>query len=257
MSASIDIVEVTKTYGQSGEGTVALAPTTLHIRAGQFVALIGPSGCGKTTLLRMVGGLLAPTGGEIRVANAALWKGRQRNADAVRNLGMVFQEANLLPWKSVVQNVAMPLLLRGTDKKSAVAKAREYIDLVGLGGFEESLPHELSGGMRQRGAIARALSYDPTVLLMDEPFGALDALTRESMNLELQRIWERTGATVLFVTHSIPEAVQLADRVISLTPRPGRVVADVEIPLSRPRTEDAQATPEFQGLARSLRETIR
>lgn len=257
MSAGIEIIEVTKTYEQSRDGTVALAPTTLHVEAGQFVALIGPSGCGKTTLLRMVGGLLAPTGGEIVVGGTQLWNGTRRNADAVRNLGVVFQEANLFPWKTVEQNVAMPLILRGSSAKSAVARAREYIDLVGLGGFEGSLPHELSGGMRQRGAIARALSYDPNVLLMDEPFGALDALTRESMNLELQRIWERTGATVLFVTHSIPEAVQLADRVVSLTPRPGRVVADVGIPLARPRTEEAHTDPEFQELARTLRQTIR
>jgi NitT/TauT family transport system ATP-binding protein len=257
MSARIEIDQITKTYGEGETSMLALAPTSLDITAGEFVALIGPSGCGKTTLLRMIGGLLRPTDGDIRIGGTSLWDGGKRNSEAVNNLGMVFQDANLLPWKSVVRNVALPLELRGVKAKVARERAGEYIELVGLAGFENSLPHELSGGMRQRAAIARALSYDPNVLLMDEPFGALDALTRETMNMELQRIWQRTGATVVFVTHSIGEAVQLADRVISLTPRPGRVVAQNAIPLERPRTEESQASPEFQQLALTLRATIR
>lgn len=237
--------------------THAVAGIDLTIQRGEFVALIGRSGCGKTTLLRMIGGLLPPTTGRIEVDGKSLWRDNNHvDSSAITKLGFVFQESNLFPWFSVLDNIALPLKLRGVGKRERRARATELAALVGLTGFERSYPRELSGGMRQRAAIARALSTEPELLLMDEPFGALDALTRERMNLELQRIVLETKSTVVFVTHDIPEAVFLADRVVHMTPRPGRIRQILPADFPKPRTVDLQTTPEFNDIVRALRHDL-
>ena len=257
MSAStateIELRGVEKRFATPDGEVHALAATDLTVRKGEMLILLGPSGCGKTTLLRMIGGLLAPSGGELRVAGRRLWDGERRDGTAVQELGMVFQEANLFPWLSIEDNVALPLKLRGTGRAERMAKAQALTKLVGIAGFEKRWPRELSGGMRQRAAIARALSYDPEILLMDEPFGALDAMTRDSMNLELQRIWMETGRTIILVTHSIAEATFLGDRIVLLSPRPGRIDTVIDVPFERPRPLTLQTTSEFQAIVRRLR----
>jgi NitT/TauT family transport system ATP-binding protein len=237
--------------------THAVSGIDLTIQRGEFVALIGRSGCGKTTLLRMIGGLLPPTAGRIEVDGKSLWRDNNHvDSSAITKLGFVFQESNLFPWFSVLDNIALPLKLRGVGKTERRARATELAALVGLTGFERSYPRELSGGMRQRAAIARALSTEPELLLMDEPFGALDALTRERMNLELQRIVMETKSTVVFVTHDIPEAVFLADRVVHMTPRPGRIRQILPADFPKPRSVDLQTTPEFNDIVRALRHDL-
>lgn len=251
--AAIALDGIEKWYGTSDAPVHALAPTDLDVPIGQFLVLIGPSGCGKTTLLRMMGGLIAPTAGALSIEGTALWRNGARQGAALAALGMVFQDANLFPWMTIEENIALPLELKGVGKAERLARARELTRMVGIAGFGRRWPRELSGGMRQRAAIARALSYNPDILLMDEPFGALDALTRESMNLELQRIWMETGKTVVLVTHSISEAAFLADRIVLLSPRPGRIDTIIDVPMARPRSPDIQATPEFQDVVRTLR----
>jgi NitT/TauT family transport system ATP-binding protein len=234
----------------------ALSDINLTIGRGEFISLVGRSGCGKTTLLRILSGLLPPSAGTVEADGAPIWRGGKRNDEAFQHFGLVFQDANLFPWYTVAENISLPLKLRGMGKKARLSRASELCQLVGLPGFEKAYPRELSGGMRQRAAIARALSYDPTILLMDEPFGALDALTRDKMNLELQNIHAQAGATVVFVTHSIPEAVFLADRVVLLSPRPGRIRSITPVALARPRSLLTETSAEFQDVVRVLRSEL-
>ena len=254
-AAAIELNRIEKWFGSGDDAVHALSPTNLNVAEGEFVVLLGPSGCGKTTLLRMIGGLLEPTSGMLKVEQKQLWNNGTRQGQALSELGMVFQDANLFPWLSIEDNVALPLELKGMGKTERRAKARELTQLVGISGFEQRWPRELSGGMRQRAAIARALSYNPKILLMDEPFGALDAMTRDTMNLELQRIWTETRKTIVLVTHSISEAVFLADRIVLLSPRPGRIDTIIDVRMPRPRSLDVQATPEFQDIANRLAAT--
>jgi NitT/TauT family transport system ATP-binding protein len=247
---------VEKWYGTRDRPVHALARTDLSVAEGELLVLLGPSGCGKTTLLRMVGGLIPPTSGTLTVEGTPLWRDGRRQDAAVSELGMVFQEANLFPWLTIEDNIALPLELKGVARAERRARAHALMRLVGIAGFETRWPEELSGGMRQRAAIARALSYDPHILLMDEPFGALDAMTRDQMNLELQRIWMETRKTILLVTHSIGEAVFLADRIVLLSPRPGRIDTVVDVPIERPRTLDTQGHPAFQSIAKALRHRL-
>ncbi|GIG91530.1 ABC transporter ATP-binding protein [Plantactinospora endophytica] len=249
----LELAGVNKVY-QARRGRVeALSDVNLSIRRGEFISLVGRSGCGKTTLLRILSGLLPPSSGSVTANGQSIWRGSARNDEALQQVGLVFQEANLFPWFNISDNISLPLKLRGVDRKARAARAEELCELVGLRGFEGAYPRELSGGMRQRAAIARALSSRPSILLMDEPFGALDALTRDKMNLELQSIHAATGATVVFVTHSISEAVFLADRVVLLTPRPGRIRSVTPVSLARPRSADTEASVEFQQIVRGLR----
>ena len=234
----------------------AVAQTDIAVKRQEFVVLLGPSGCGKTTILRMIAGLLQPSAGTITVAGRGLWHGTRRDSEALGELGIVFQDANLFPWYSIERNVSLPLRLRGVPRKERTERARALCELVGIAGFEKRWPRELSGGMRQRAAIARALSYDPEILLMDEPFGALDAMTRDTMNLEIQRLWMSQKSTIVFVTHSISEAVFLADRIILLSPRPGRIRSVTEVTFPRPRGMVVQTHPEFQDIVRRLREEL-
>jgi NitT/TauT family transport system ATP-binding protein len=254
--AAIVLAGVDKWFQTKDDPVHALAPISLSVASGEFVVLLGPSGCGKTTILRIVGGLIQPSKGDVRVLGRELWVNGGRKSEAASRMGIVFQDANLFPWLSIEQNIMLPLELKGTPRALRRERARELIKLVGIAGFEKRWPRELSGGMRQRAAIARALSYDPEILLMDEPFGALDAMTRDQMNIELQRIWMETGKTILLVTHSINEAVFLADRVVLLSPRPGRIDTVAEVGFQRPRSLDVQAAPEFQSIVITLRHRL-
>jgi NitT/TauT family transport system ATP-binding protein len=251
-----ELAGVSKTFEGRHGSTLALADVSLTIAREEFIALIGQSGCGKTTLLRILAGLVRPTSGEVQAAGRSLWAGTVRDREVAGKLGLVFQDPNLFPWYTVEDNVALPLTLRGMARAERRARAHELCELVGLKGFERAYPRELSGGMRQRAALARALSYRPEVLLMDEPFGALDALTRDKMNLELQSIAAATRATVVLVTHAINEAVFLADRVVLLSPRPGRIRSITPVPFPRPRRLDLETEPEFQDIARELRHQL-
>ncbi len=235
--------------GRDGGSVQALQGVSLQVRAGEFVAIVGASGCGKSTLLRLVAGLALPSAGHVVLDGQAVTAPRAETA-------MVFQAPTLLPWADVLRNVTFPLRLMRRAGRDTEDRARTLLAKAGLAGFETRLPRELSGGMQQRVAICRALLQDPRVLLMDEPFGALDALTREEMSLELLRIWQGTRMAVLFVTHSIPEAVLLADRVVVMSPRPGRVQEVIEVGLERPRSFEQEGSAEFQRCARRIRELI-
>ena len=239
-------VGVRKTYRtQTGE-IESLKPLDFSIRAGEFVSVIGPSGCGKSTLMKMVAGLLPTSGGELELAGNPV-RGPQTQ------VGIVFQNALLLPWRRVLDNILLQAEIRGQSMAQARERALALVDMAGLKGFENKYPWELSGGMQQRVAILRALLHDPPVLLMDEPFGALDAMTREKMNVELQRIWMTAGKTVLLITHSIPEAIFLSDRVFVMSERPGRIAATYEIDLPRPRPVEVMGSDAFTRYARQLR----
>lgn len=219
----------------------ALGSVTFDVGMQEFVSIVGPSGCGKTTLMRIIAGLMPQTSGELIVD--------KNEFDPAKEVGFVFQKALLLDWRRVLDNVLLPIEILKLDKKKYIPRAMELLELVGLKGFERSYPSELSGGMQQRVSIARALIHDPKLILMDEPFGALDAITREKMNFELLRIWSEAKKTVLFVTHEINEAVFLSDRVIVLSARPSRMVANIEIDLPRPRALEQKLTPEFSRYA--------
>ncbi len=225
----IDVAGLHKYYRpRKSEPTHALSDIDFQVRRGEFVSVVGPSGCGKTTLLKILAGLIPKSEGEVSIAGHAVTK-------PLPEVGMVFQAATLLPWRTILENVMVPVEIQRLDKAKHRAKAMELIEMVGLVGFEDKYPYELSGGMQQRAGICRALVHDPAVLLMDEPFGALDAMTREYMNVELLRIWQEKAATIVLVTHSIPEAVFLSDRVIVMSPRPGRIDEVIDIDLARPR----------------------
>ncbi len=254
--AEIELRGVEKRFSARNRETLALTDIDLGIRKQEFVTLLGQSGCGKTTLLRILAGLTQPSAGEVTISGRSLWRGDHRDDEALRKLGLVFQDANLFPWYTVEENIALPLLLRKVDKTERRRRAHELSELVGLQGFEKALPRELSGGMRQRVAIARALSYNPEILLMDEPFGALDAITRDKMNLELQRLAEATKATVVFVTHAIAEAVFLADRVVLLSARPGRIRSITQVDAPRPRSLEVTAETGFQEKVLELRRQL-
>jgi NitT/TauT family transport system ATP-binding protein len=247
---------ISKSYAFADSLLTALAPTDLTVASGEMIILLGPSGCGKTTLLRLIGGLIEPTTGSVSVFDHPLWKSGARQADALSDLGMVFQDANLFPWLTVEQNIALPLELRGVKRATRAREAARLIDMVGITGFGNRWPRELSGGMLQRAAIARALSYNPKIMLMDEPFGALNAMTRDSMNLELQRIWLKTGKTIVVVTHSITEAVFLGDRIVLLTARPGQIDTIIDVSFDRPRSIDLQGSAEFQRIVIDLRRRL-
>ena len=232
---------VDKTFVRGVQETVALKGVDFEIGAGEFVAVVGPSGCGKSTLLRLVSGLTAATGGSVQIAGEPVTGPR-------KDTGIVFQKATLVDWRNILGNVMLQLEMRGISGPEHVARAKSLLEAVGLGAFMERYPCELSGGMQQRAAIARGLVHQPTILLMDEPFGALDALTREQMRIDLEALWMRDRMTVFFITHSIDEAVLLADRVVVMTPRPGMIDSVFEVDMPRPRGLAARSDPRFAEL---------
>jgi len=248
---SLDGVGKTFSRGDQ-ETTVALEGIDLRIGRGEFVSLIGPSGCGKSTLLRVIGDLIHPTVGTVLVNGKPAARARLD-----RDYGMVFQAPVLFEWRTIAGNVELPLEILGKPAAERKARAKEMLDLVDLGGFAGHSPSQLSGGMQQRVAIARALAFEPALLLMDEPFGALDEMTRERMNAEVLRIWERTGTTIVFVTHSIPEAVFLSSRVVVMSARPGRITKVIDIDLPRPRSEDTRESARYFELVTDVRESLR
>ncbi|HLB20242.1 MAG TPA: ABC transporter ATP-binding protein [Gaiellaceae bacterium] len=244
----VEISGVSKTF--SG-GTIALQGIDLTIEPGEFVSLIGPSGCGKSTLLRIMGDLIEPSAGAVVVNGKPA-----RRARIDRDYGIVFQDPVLYDWRTVAKNIALPLELARWDRKKRTARIAEMLDLVELNGFADHHPWQLSGGMQQRVSIARALSFDPALLLMDEPFGALDEMTRERLNNQLLEIWTRSGSTVVFVTHSIAEAVFLSTRVVVMSPRPGRISAVLPIDLPQPRTAATREEPRFFELVTKVRDAL-
>ncbi|MGD2159332.1 MAG: ABC transporter ATP-binding protein [Anaerolineales bacterium] len=242
--------DISAVFANGDKGLRALERVSFSVDPQQFVCVLGPSGSGKSTLLRILAGLLLPTKGKVIFEGDDLTGPR-------REIGIVFQKANLMPWRSVLENVHLPLELMEIPRAEIKTRAQALVDLVGLDGFEHWLPRDLSGGMAQRVAIARALVHDPDVLLLDEPFGALDALTRERMSVELRRIWQARRKTVVMVTHDISEALFLADRVLVLSPRPGKVLLDLSVNLERPRDEDIRYSEAFVNLSRQLRAAIK
>jgi NitT/TauT family transport system ATP-binding protein len=246
----IQIENVSKIYRtQENEFVPAVAEVSLEVKEKEFVTLVGPSGCGKSTILKLVSGLIPVTGGTIRVRE-------QLVQEPFPDVGFVFQQPVLLPWRTVLGNILFSIEMLGKKEKEFGNRAGDLIKLAGLEGFENKYPRELSGGMQQRVAICRALIHDPSLLLMDEPFGALDAMTREEMSFELLRIWEERRKTILFVTHSIPEAILLADRVVVMTPRPGKIERIFEIDLPRPRVYEMEFNERFKALNSEIRSLI-
>ena len=253
MSDQANVVELRAVTKEFGQGQVrAIEGIDLEIRPREFISLIGPSGCGKSTLLRIVGDLIQPSGGDVVVNGKSAHQARLD-----RDYGIVFQDAVLFDWRTVEKNIGLPLEILRWDRRKRGERVQELVDLVELKGFEKHHPWQLSGGMQQRVSIARALSFAPPLLLMDEPFGALDEMTRERMNLELLRIWEQSGSTVIFVTHSISEAVFLSTRVVVMSARPGRIVGIVDIDLPQPRTSETREEPRFAELIRDVRQLLR
>jgi len=243
----IDIVNLQKTYVTKRlEKIHALRDINLEIQEGEFISVVGPSGCGKSTLLKIAAGLIPKSGGSISLNGSPVEGPR-------RDIGVVFQDPVLLPWRTVLENTLLPAVVQRLDLGQYTERARRLIQMVGLAGFEDKYPFELSGGMQQRNAITRALVHDPAILLMDEPFGALDAMTRENMNLEILRIWRESSKTIVFITHSITEAVFLANRVVVLTARPGRVANIFPVPIPHPRSLDVISTPVFGDITKEIR----
>ncbi|HEX9431938.1 MAG TPA: ABC transporter ATP-binding protein [Burkholderiales bacterium] len=245
-AGAIGVSAVSKVFPS---GLEALRGVSVEIHPGEFVSFVGPSGCGKSTLLKLIGGLLEPSTGEITV-------GGRKVSGPRRDVGVMFQTSVLFPWRTVLENVLLPIEVFGLERSSAIDKARGILRLVGLEGREGAYPRELSGGMQQRAALSRVLITDPPIILMDEPFGALDEFTRERMNLELLRIWSERGQTIIFVTHSINEAVFLSDRIVVMDTSPGRVLAVLDVPLARPRSIEVMKSPEFARIAFDAREYL-
>jgi NitT/TauT family transport system ATP-binding protein len=246
MQPFIRLAGVRKTYRRGKQEHLAISDATFDVMPGELVSLVGPSGCGKSTLLKILAGLLPHDGGEAKIGSA------EHPFDPSRDVGMVFQAPLLLKWRRILQNVLLPAEILGLPQKESMARARELLALVGLTGYEDKYPYELSGGMQQRAAIARALVHDPKLVLMDEPFGALDALTREKMNLELLRIWKEARKTIVFVTHGISEAVFLGTRVVVLTAGPARMADNFPIDLPHPRTLDMKTHERFGEYTRRI-----
>jgi NitT/TauT family transport system ATP-binding protein len=241
--------KVHKIYRTPARDLVALEDVSFSVEAGEFVTLVGPSGCGKSTLLKIVGGLVDRTGGDVVVKGEPVLGPR-------RDIGIMFQTPVLFDWRTTLENVLLPTEILGLDRETALARARTILKTVDLEGFEDSYPSQLSGGMQQRVSLSRVLVYEPDVLLMDEPFGALDEFTRERLNLEIQRIWMQARKTILFVTHNIAEAVFLSDQVLVMTPRPGRLARVVRVPFPRPREIRLLKSPEFASLVFEIRDIL-
>lgn len=248
----VELQQVNKVFGTAGSGTIALQEINLNIAQGEFVSIVGPSGCGKSTLLRIIADLIPPTSGTVQVNGKTSAQARRD-----RDYGFVFQAPTLLEWRTVLKNVELPLEVMHASKSEWKLRAVEMLDLVGLRDFHHHYPWQLSGGMQQRASIARALAFDPALLLMDEPFGALDEFTRERMNLELLDIWQKTHKTLIFITHSIPEAVFLSSRVVVMTPRPGKIAAVIDIDLPYPRTFETRESGRYFELVTDVRETLK
>lgn len=240
---------VSKVFDAGGKSVVALEGLDLDVRDGEFLTLLGPSGCGKSTALNIFGGLLGATSGRVTVKDEVVDGPR-------RDIGMMFQKAVMFPWRTTLENVMVPVEVFGWNKREYVEKARDLLGVVGLGEFVDAYPWQLSGGMQQRAALCRVLIYDPTILLLDEPFGALDEFTRETMDLELLRLWAKTQKTAVLVTHNINEAVFMSDRIAVMTPRPGRLVGLLEVPFPRPREINLMRTQEFADLVFEAREML-
>ena len=248
---AVEVSGLSLTFHTADAPVVALDNIDLAIRRGEFVSLIGPSGCGKTTLLRIIADLATPTAGKITVNGVSATAAR-----VARAYGYVFQAPALYAWRNVVRNVMLPLEIMGVPAAERKARAAKYLDMVGLGGFERKFPWQLSGGMQQRVSIARALAFEPELLLMDEPFGALDEITRDHLNDELLRLWERTGKTVVFVTHSISEAVFLSNRIVVMSPRPGRILEVIDSDLPADRRLDIRESTRFLEVAHRVRQAL-
>lgn len=252
MSRDINIDKVSMVFHGRGEPVIALDKVDMHVSAGQFVSIIGPSGCGKSTLLRLVADIAKPHAGSITLGGDTPKAARHAHA-----LGFVFQAATLLPWRSVKQNIELPLDVVGRNSSRRSSRSSDdLLQLVGLAGFADALPNQLSGGMQQRAAIARALILNPDILLLDEPFGALDEITRQRMNLELLRIWSEAKTTALLVTHSIAEAVFMSDQIYVMSARPGRITSIIDVPLERPRRLDMMRSPEFFECVNKVRDGL-
>jgi NitT/TauT family transport system ATP-binding protein len=248
--AIIDVHHVDKVFSTiRNEKVVALSDISLSVAQREFITVVGPSGCGKSTLMRILAGLISASSGTVKLDGSPVTAPRP-------DIGIVFQNAVLLPWRTILQNVLLPAEVQGLPEEKSRRRARDLLGMVGLSDFETKYPMELSGGMQQRAAISRALVSDPRILLMDEPFGALDAMTREQMNLDLQHIWSESGKTVVLITHSIPEAVFLADRVVVMTARPGKIARIVDVNLPRPRSLDVMGDPEFGRLTSEIRRML-
>jgi NitT/TauT family transport system ATP-binding protein len=248
----VDVRDLSLTF-QTADGPVfALSEVSVAIEQGDFVSFIGPSGCGKTTLLRVIADLEQPSSGDIQVNGVS-----PREARLARAYGYIFQAAGLYPWRTIERNVALPLEIMGVPAAERRERVRQYLALVSLDGFEKKFPWQLSGGMQQRASIARALCFDPELLLMDEPFGALDEIVRDHLNEQLLRLWNKTGKTVVFVTHSIPEAVFLSTRIVVMSPRPGKIIDVIATDFDRERTLDIRETPQFLDVAHRVRQGLR